>query len=80
MSQRLIEMLNTVVLREGPRGKARLSLAAGRGEKMIDRYRRGESIPPADIVRSLALACGCGEQEALALARECLPEARKRTA
>lgn len=79
MSQRLIQLLNDVVLREGARGKARLSMAAGRGEKMIDRYRNGESVPPADVVHSLALACGCSDREALALAREGLPSNKAKT-
>jgi hypothetical protein len=71
MSRRLAELMNEKILREGARGKARLSLAAGKSEKMIDRYRKHQSKPPTDVARQLALACGCTEREADELALEC---------
>lgn len=76
MSRRLAELMNEVVLKGGARGKSTLALAAGKSEKMIDRYRKQLSTPPTDVARALALACGCSEEDALALARECSSEAK----
>lgn len=77
MSKRLADMMNRVVLIEGERGKARLSLAAGRSAQMIDRYRNRVSKPPTDIARVLAIACGASEEEAYELALECSSEAQR---
>ena len=80
MSRRLMEKMNRMILVEGAKGKAKLALAAGKSERMIDRYRQGKSKPSSDVVVQLALACGCTEQEALALASEGLPRTRLKKA
>jgi hypothetical protein len=70
MSIRLVELMTQLIVREGSAGKARLSLAAGRGDRMIERYVKGLSVPSQSTSYKLARACGCSDSEALALASE----------
>lgn len=78
MSGRLVELMQQMILKEGQVGKAKLSQAAARGERMIDRYIKGESAPSADVAYRLALACGCTDEEALKLAKlECPSDVAK---
>ena len=76
----LADLINTVLLKEGRGGIARLAHIAGKGERMIDRYRLGHSVPYSETAYKLAMACGLNEEEALALARECSPVRAKETA
>lgn len=80
MSQRLWELLDTFLTKNGPTGRRKLALAADRGEQMIERYRKRQAVPPSDVAFKIALACGLGEDEALAIARECPSEDVKETA
>lgn len=68
---RLIQLMNDMVVREGSQGRMRMALAIDRGERMVRRYLNGESIPSQKTAYRLALACGCTDEEALAVAREC---------
>lgn len=71
--------MRTVVVKEGEAGKSRLSVAADRGVRMIERYMSGTSIPTRSTSYRLALACGCSEEDALKIAEEGSSES-KRTA
>lgn len=68
---RLAELINTVILKEGSAGKARLALVAEREQRMVERYKKGQSIPQPDKAYKLALACGSTEEVALEIAKEC---------
>lgn len=70
---RLLKKMKDYVTVNGQEGKSRLALAAGRGEQMIDRYLKGQSIPPEQARYDIALTMGCTHEEALELAQE-LPE------
>lgn len=76
MNQRLVELMKAVITREGNAGIARLSLAAERRERMIDRYIKGTSKPSKTVAYNLAIACGCHDLEAQVLANEHSSEAR----
>jgi hypothetical protein len=75
-----MDRMNRLVQLDGARGKARLCLAAGKSERMIDRYRSGLSEPPTSVMVQLALACEFTEEEALAMADAGSSEAAKETA
>jgi transcriptional regulator with XRE-family HTH domain len=77
MSERLVGMMRQLIVKEGSAGKSKLALAARRGERMIDRYMKGQAFPSSDTAFRLALACGATESEALALAGEASKEARE---
>lgn len=78
MSKRLVKLINQIVIKEGVKGKLRLALAIGKGERMIDRYRKGTCNPSQKDAYDLALACGCSNEDALKIAEECHPlEARE---
>ena len=70
MSKRLITVMTEYIRQEGPQGKLKLALAIGRGERMVDRYWKRESIPSRDTALKLALACGINEPEAREIASE----------
>lgn len=80
MSQRLIKAMNEVVLKEGSSGINRLGMVIGRGERMIQRYLKGDSTPSPDNAYKLALESGLSEKVALAVARECTSWKGQRTA
>jgi hypothetical protein len=75
-----LELLDTYLTKYGTDGKRRLALAVGRGEQMIDRYRKRQAVPPSNVAFRIALACGLEEAEALALAKECPAEKVRETA
>lgn len=77
MSRRLIEVMKEFLVKEGQIGKAKLALAVGRGDRMVDRYLKGQSIPSRNQAYRLALACGCNERDALALAGDGRGEAKE---
>jgi hypothetical protein len=70
MSKRLVELMKGLIAKEGSAGRARLSLAAERRERMIERYMSGASAPSQSIAYKLALACGCTEDDSTAIAAE----------
>lgn len=78
MSNRLADLINEVLVKEGIRGRSRLALAADRGEKQIERYSLGKQIPSSDVAFKIALACGCGEREAHRIASEYASRAKER--
>ena len=78
MSDRLVEMINSVILKEGKKGKLRLAMTIDRGEQMIDRYIAKEASPSQNNAYKLALACGCSEREALKIADECPPRGQRK--
>lgn len=80
MSAQLVKLMKEVIIREGSTGRMKLALAAGRGEKMIERYLKGTSAPGSDVVYRIAKACGCSDKDALALASKASNERAKETA
>lgn len=80
MTQRLLELMNTAVLKEGPSGKARMAGVIERTERMVDRYMKGQSVPTPSLAFKLAKACGATEEEALDIAKECSSERCRETA
>ncbi len=79
MSEQWRDMINQVIVKEGVPGKIRLAAVAGRGQRMIELYAKGESVPPSEIAYRLALACGASEKRAETLAGF-VPTAAKETA
>lgn len=75
-----MDAMKKVVLTEGSAGKAKLGAAAGRGERMIERYMAGKSSPSPDTGYRIAVACELSEEDALAVARECATWKGQRTA
>lgn len=80
MSNRLCEAMKTLILKEGSTGRAKLGAAVGRGERMIQRYLKGDATPSPDNAYKLARECGLDEADALAIARECESWKGQRTA
>lgn len=80
MCKRLMELIDRVVLKEGSKGRTRLALAIERGERMIDRYQKGLSVPSSNNAYKLAREAGGTDEEALEIAKECSSEMAKETA
>lgn len=80
MSRRLIEQIEQLKMRKGPAvGMATLCAAVGKSERTLQRWFK-YGVPTAHDAYRLALACECTDREAQALARECFPLAKRRTA
>jgi hypothetical protein len=81
MSQRLREVLQKILIKEGEAGKKRLAKAVGRtSTKTIDRWLK-DGVPKAHYAYKLALQCGCSEEDALKMAQEeCASEVARETA
>ena len=77
MSKKLVKAMKDVVLREGQTGKGRLADTIGRKIRIIEHYIEGSHTPNPSNAYKLAVACGLGEEEALAVARECSPEGQQ---
>jgi transcriptional regulator with XRE-family HTH domain len=74
MSERLRKKIQEYLIRTDGNAKMKLCAAADISQSTLDNAlgKRKKSKPPtADTVYRLALACGCSEEEALALASEC---------
>lgn len=71
MSERLKTLVNDALIKKGAKA---LCDASGLTENSIREIANGDRVPHRRNAFKLALACGCGEQEALTLARECLPK------
>lgn len=74
MSERLRKIISDAVVKDGIRAlseRSKISVSA------IRRIESGQS-PHRTTAYKLALACGVGEEEALALARECTPHEAKK--
>jgi transcriptional regulator with XRE-family HTH domain len=71
---RLIQIMRNYVT---VKGKADLCKAAGKCERMIDRYLKGETVPSAQVRYRLARQCGCTHEVALKIANEGTSEAKK---
>jgi plasmid maintenance system antidote protein VapI len=80
MSERLVQAIKTVLLKEGESGKGRLADVIGRRTRMIERYIDGDAVPTQHNAFRLAVACGLGEEDAAAIARECASWKGQRTA
>lgn len=75
--ERLIRLMNAKIEAEKSPGKSKLALAIGRSDRMVDRFRKGESIPSPDQAYKLALACGCSEEDARAIKIESIDWPRR---
>jgi transcriptional regulator with XRE-family HTH domain len=71
---RLVAKMNDYVT---VNGKADLCKAAGKSERMLDRYLKGQSIPSAQVRYRLARQCGCNHEEALDIAQEASSQAKE---
>lgn len=67
-NERLMSVVNDALIKSGMRA---LQSAAGMTEATIRRVANGRAKPRRRSAYKLALACGCNEEDALALAREC---------
>jgi hypothetical protein len=76
MSYRVLDVLNRYLTINGPRGRARVEKMMGIHRTTLFRWRR-DGIPKEHEAYRLALACGCTEDEALALACEQPQEAKR---
>lgn len=68
MSERLLELVDGFIIRAGRNGVESLAMKAGVSASMIREVREGHVPLPQNIYR-LALACGCSDEEALAMAK-----------
>jgi hypothetical protein len=75
MSERLLTLINDALIK----GQIdRLLEFSGLAENSIREIANGSRVPRKTNAYNLALACGCSEQEALTLARECLRSRAKK--
>lgn len=79
MNERLKELVERYMIRAGGNAAAKLSIAAKCSQRLIYDVKNNGHIPKPDTAYRLAKVCGLNEQEALDLARQCSPGA-KRTA
>jgi hypothetical protein len=79
MSRSLLKWVDEFLRREGPGSKGVLCRAIGRSERTLDRWLKN-GVPTAHDVYKLAVTCGCSDEEALEISRECFPEAARETA
>lgn len=77
MSKRLLEEISLLEIKLGRvEARQRLCQAIGKSDQTLLRWLR-DGFPEAHDAYSLALACGLNEQDALAVARECVPDVAK---
>lgn len=69
MNEKLREVVDQFLMKEGPAGKAVLAAAASKHPGTIDRWIKN-GCPTAHDAYTIALACGCSEQQARTLANE----------
>lgn len=70
MGKRIRELVEQYALKKGRTGRAKLCDAVNRSERTVFDLWMKKGIPSAELALKLALACECGEKEALRLARE----------
>lgn len=75
MHERLREMARQLVVRKGEEGMEVLRRVAGEKNKpksrdTILRYINGKTAPSDHVAYKIALACGCSDSQALALASQ----------
>lgn len=76
MSKRLQKVLTDYLIKTGNRGKAQLCKAVKKSPVTVDRWLR-DGLPTAHDAYLVALACGCTQGEALALAKDSFPDVAK---
>lgn len=79
MSSRLKDVVKAYLSEKGETAKAQLAVSLKRHQATIERWIR-DGVPSAEDAYSLALACGCSEEDALELAKECILEEAKESA
>lgn len=72
MSDRLRNVMTEYLIKQGDKGKAYLARRMDKSLKTIDRWAKDGVSDPRKSYK-LALACGCSEDEALEIAKQCLP-------
>lgn len=77
MSERLIKKVNDALIKKGMDA---LEKASGLAETTIREIALQRRVPRRSSAYKLALACGCGEEEALSIAYECASERARETA
>jgi hypothetical protein len=83
MSDRLREIIQCHLVKAGKEGRARLCLEAEISLSTLSGYlgkRAHQSTPRPETAYRVALACGCTQEEALELSKECSSEAKENTA
>lgn len=79
MSKRLKGMIDAVLVKEGrTAGKARLAAAVGKHPLTVTRWIKTGKIPEPNDRYKVALACGCSEEDSLAIAKETSSEATEK--
>jgi hypothetical protein len=76
MGRRLKEVIERYLVKNGSEGKTQLSLTLHKAPRTIDRWLK-DGITSAHNAYKLALACGCSEEEALELSKECSSRPRR---
>lgn len=79
MSKRLRNVVTSFITKEGEPGWAKLSLATGKDKQTLKRWQK-KGVPRSHDAYQVAVACGCGEAEALRLAKEECPDEARETA
>lgn len=77
---KLQDMVAAYIVKAGGHGGEKLALAADVSLSTVFKAMKGDHPPKPRNVYRLALACGCSEEEALALAKERSSLRPKRTA
>lgn len=73
-------MIETYLIQAGKNGPSKLAIEAQCSLRIVYSIKNDGHIPRAELAYRLALACGCGDEEALALAKECSSETARETA
>lgn len=79
MNVRLLELVQELVVKDEA-GMAKLAVAVGKHQGTVQRWINSGRIPDRHDRYLVALACGCSEEEALELAKECSSERARETA
>lgn len=69
MSQKLIRLIEGYVARNGKNARTLLSAKAQISPTTLGKILNGH-LPLMDVTYRIAIACGCGDEDALKLARE----------
>lgn len=70
MSKRLVELIDKTLLKMGKNGLEKLAIQSGLSPSSVRNAKRTGHLSLGNGYK-LALACGCSDEEALSIAKEC---------